>query len=285
MCHITSQKGAIKLTNTLNTFLVANGLMEIIIIILIVQAFICGILSFNLAEHKGQSTGAWFAAGFFFGIFGLIAAAGLPTKAALPSVAGLQKKCPDCAESLLREAMVCKFCGKRFTRDQVVSDFLDALNDKSISSPIQALEFFRTTKEISVIPQLVKFIDTLSIPNYLSLYSYPNGQILSKVIQVLSEIGSPAISPDLVSILRKTSSIPKAVKLIEILGSLRDPVSIPAIIESIQKPELRDPAANSLRQFGQAALSELEKLAKTGKRGDRKFAQQIIADIKSSPLN
>ena len=44
----------------------------------LVQAFICGGLSTNLAEKKGYGTGAWFAAGFFFGIFGLIAAAGLP---------------------------------------------------------------------------------------------------------------------------------------------------------------------------------------------------------------
>lgn len=44
----------------------------------LVQAFICGGLSTNLAEKKGYGTGAWFAAGFLFGIFGLIAAAGLP---------------------------------------------------------------------------------------------------------------------------------------------------------------------------------------------------------------
>lgn len=48
-------------------------------VLVLTQAFICGALSSNLADKKGYSTGAWFAAGFFLGIFGLIAAAGLPS--------------------------------------------------------------------------------------------------------------------------------------------------------------------------------------------------------------
>ena len=43
-----------------------------------VYAFICGGLSADLADKKGYSVGAYFAVGFFFGLFGLIAAAGLP---------------------------------------------------------------------------------------------------------------------------------------------------------------------------------------------------------------
>ena len=46
---------------------------------LLAQAIACAALSSNLADKKGYSTGAWFAAGFFLGIFGLIAAAGLPS--------------------------------------------------------------------------------------------------------------------------------------------------------------------------------------------------------------
>ena len=41
-------------------------------------ALICGGLSADLADKKGYSVGAYFACGFFFGILGLIGAAGLP---------------------------------------------------------------------------------------------------------------------------------------------------------------------------------------------------------------
>ncbi len=54
--------------------------METFWIIIALQAIICGFLAMNIAEHKGYSEGAWFGTGFFFGIFGLIAAAGLPNK-------------------------------------------------------------------------------------------------------------------------------------------------------------------------------------------------------------
>ena len=44
-----------------------------------VYAVICGGLSADLADKKGYSVGAYFAIGFFFGVLGLIAAAGLPS--------------------------------------------------------------------------------------------------------------------------------------------------------------------------------------------------------------
>ena len=40
----------------------------------------CAFFSSNVAKAKGYSSSSWFFAGFFFGIFALIAAAGLPDK-------------------------------------------------------------------------------------------------------------------------------------------------------------------------------------------------------------
>jgi len=252
--------------------------MEVFWILLVLQAFICGILASNLAEHKGHSTGAWFASGFFLGIFGLIAAAGLPTKTTPPS-SGLVKKCPDCAESLRKEALVCKFCGRKFTKEQVVAELIESLSDKSMSVKLQALDAFRTTKDGSVVSHLVKLIETLTVANQVD----PNVQLLNKAIQVLSEIGTPSISPELVSILKKTGSMIKASKLVEIVGSFREPSSIPVIIACLNIKELRDIAAKSLHNFGEAALPHLDQLIKDGKRGERKLAEQIVARIKSTP--
>jgi len=61
-----------------------------IIIILIYQAIVCGALAGKVADKKGHSSGAWFAAGFFFGIFGLIAAAGLPFNTTVTSTKEIQ---------------------------------------------------------------------------------------------------------------------------------------------------------------------------------------------------
>lgn len=91
--------------------------MEILWIILMLDALICGFLASCLAELKGHSSGAWLACGFFFGILGLIAAAGLPLKQTTAS-AGLIRKCPHCAELIRAEANVCRYCARDLVRNE-----------------------------------------------------------------------------------------------------------------------------------------------------------------------
>ncbi len=54
--------------------------MLIVIVIEIVVGIICACYCGHLAKEKGYSEAAWGWGGFFFGIFALIAVAGLPDR-------------------------------------------------------------------------------------------------------------------------------------------------------------------------------------------------------------
>lgn len=54
---------------------------------IIFMGLVFGLISLFVAENKGRSKGGWFAAGFFFGIFGLLVLAFLP-KVKTPTEAG-----------------------------------------------------------------------------------------------------------------------------------------------------------------------------------------------------
>jgi HEAT repeat protein len=250
------------------------------IIILALQAIICGLLAMNVAEHKGHSSGAWFGAGFFFGIFGLIAAAGLPINQSTISVNVLLKKCSDCAESIRKEALVCKYCGKKFSKEEIVADLLGVLQGESASNNLQALDALRSTNDSSVIPSLIIFIDKIRIVDMMD----PNNGVLSKAIKLLSDLGSPAISSDLVSIIKKSSVISKSNKLIELLGSYRDPASLPVLIRCLLKQELRFSATDAIINYGQSALPYLERMAKNGKRAEKRIADEIMTRINSESI-
>ena len=51
-----------------------------LVLIWIVQGIICGCLACFIAKEKDYGKFSWFCLRLFFGIFGLIAAAGLPDK-------------------------------------------------------------------------------------------------------------------------------------------------------------------------------------------------------------
>ena len=73
-----------------------------IIVILVFQSIICAIFSGVLANEKQLDTGIWVLAGLIFGIFGLIAAAGMPPKLSSNNL-NEPIKCPKCNTTLIQK--------------------------------------------------------------------------------------------------------------------------------------------------------------------------------------
>lgn len=99
-----------------------GAIMEIILI-WIICAVVCAII----ASAKGRTGFGWFLLGLVFGIFALVLVACLPSlkpvqvayaapsryAAPIGSLHSGEKACPDCGETILKVAKVCKHCGFR----------------------------------------------------------------------------------------------------------------------------------------------------------------------------
>jgi hypothetical protein len=89
--------------------------MEFAIATLIVALF-CGFGCIVIIENKGypkSKNGMWFAIGYLFSFFGLIAAALSPSQTAGHVESGKMKDCSFCKELILADAILCKHCGSK----------------------------------------------------------------------------------------------------------------------------------------------------------------------------
>jgi HEAT repeat protein len=248
-------------------------------IFLVIQALVCAGFSSTLAEKKGHSPGAWFAAGFFFGIFGLIAAAGLPAKPSTTTVGHSTKACPNCAEPIRREALVCKYCGRQFVKADIIAELISALQQKSFESRKQALEALKITRDDSVVPHVVQAFDQFGseAKNLGDASMY----MMNLAGQLLVDIGGQSIATQIVAILKKGGGAIKLRKVIEVLGSIRDPGAVPALIEALGKSDLHLGAANALYRIGKPAIPYLESFAKHAGGSHRRRAERVLKHIAS----
>jgi RNA polymerase subunit RPABC4/transcription elongation factor Spt4 len=82
----------------------------------VVFAFLCG----NLAQNKGYGFGSYATLGFFLGIFGLLYVGFLrDSRTAVRETEG-RRRCPDCAELILADAVKCRFCGRAVEKGEPI---------------------------------------------------------------------------------------------------------------------------------------------------------------------
>jgi ribosomal protein L32 len=103
---------------------------------LFAQAIVFAILSGIVASNKNRDAFGWGVLGFFFGLFGFIAAVAVgevdpdnqktysrqrsqPSSAQEFDLDEHEKKCPACAEYIKLEARVCRYCGHEFSAEEV----------------------------------------------------------------------------------------------------------------------------------------------------------------------
>lgn len=83
--------------------------------------FVLSILVGLYAGSRGRGSGNWFVVAMLLSpLIGLIFLAVLPNLNGIPND-DTHTKCPDCAEPILREAKVCKHCGRRLVAENTTA--------------------------------------------------------------------------------------------------------------------------------------------------------------------
>ena len=256
--------------------------MDIVwIVVLIVHALVCACLSTNLAQKKGHSEAAWFCCGFFLGLFGLIAAAGLPTRQPA-EVVSFKKRCPDCAELVRKDASVCKFCARQFSKEEIQAELVLGLQENQMTVTLWCLKGLRTNYDATIIPEVVRAI-RLAITESVGFRNEEIAfQILDEAEELLVDLGRPPVSQDLVPLLEYNVPLLGYKKLVKILGVLRDPSCIPFLIKSVRfTNDYRNSVVSGVVGFGDAALPVLTDFQVDAGRSERKIAAEIIEKITS----
>lgn len=279
----------------------------LVLVIIIVDAVVCGSLSYSLAKKKGHDAGAWFACGFFFGIFGLIAAAGLPTVRAVEG-SDERKRCPDCAEMVCVEALVCPYCRHQFTAEDgrtallatlesedpevrsqaieglsgqtgqgILTRLLEALGDPDVNVRVAAVEALERVGDKSTAPHIVGVLERaredFSEPNLHFALEGAAG----KALRVL---GTETVVPRLAALAQMPGESRRKRLAVQALGSIAGSEAIRALVGLLGDEHAAEQAAAALASIGAPAIPQLEQVGEQDSRSVRKTAKKLLESIR-----
>lgn len=221
---------------------------DTIILFLIMHAIISAGLAANLAKNKGYSPLEWGTCGFFFGLLGLIAAAGLPSRiTAINRDIQLTKACSACMEDIAIEATRCKYCGEQHSTTDLVASILSIVdNDNDTANAavnslkkiggddaISALSNIAGSGHHSASVEAAKALLTINTPKSAVATLRANLRLMQAKHRLL-EIGDKSVSKDLLEIL-ELPGITRSVATIEILAKIKDPDTVIPICTFAEK--------------------------------------------------
>ena len=268
----------------------------------------------DLAKKKGHNTGAWFACGFFFGIFGLIAAAGLPLKQVAKEAAKREpeatKRCPDCAGLVKQDAHICRYCGHRFSAEEESATHVAALESDDPQVRRQAIEALSheegretwahlieglsdpdASVRLAAIESLQRIGDSNAAPHILDVLEHARQDFSSPekyfpleaaAGEALQVLGTEAIVPRLVA-LSETKGIYVPIRAVKVLGAIGGPEAIRALVKLLNNDDefVAGQAATALECLGEPAIPYLEQAVEEDTRTVRKAAKKLLKSIRN----
>jgi len=246
----------------------------------------------TVAESYYQQIGyygiAYSLASFAFGFFSLTLSIGignwliLRQKPAIKSVT-LDKKCPSCAESILLEAFICKYCHHEFKKDDILNRLSYILKDGSYQAKNGALNILLDLKDPSLTHEVLNLIDNAP----------PEQEVLiKKSLKYLTTLRVAGTSKELVNILCKSKNFgllyqPKVLMIINAIKEIGDPECLPLLVELLKNKRmlkhnnLKKTLVYTIAAFGNDAIPHLENVANESDKTSRKLANALINHINS----
>lgn len=288
--------------------------MTILWTAIVIQAIASGVCAGIVAGAKGRSGGEWFAMGFFFGIFGLIAAAGLPTTSKEnPSLdtgsdEGMVRVCPDCLEQIRPAAVICPHCGHRFSEEEVVAEALAAMRSDNPAERVDAIETIAYRASGDAVTHLIPLLNdddspdvrtsaamTLgelgaaeAVPELLALLCNetedPQGYVEPKeaALRALIDLSPSSLEGELRPRLKDTTSRAVQIELIRLAGAAKVTGLVPDLLEHIMVDEpLGARVKQAIRSIGPSAISHLKDALGASKGGRRKVIEKLLAELET----